>query len=64
MKKQNVNIVLHVALNMADRSKVEKSLKMEIVKHFKINLSIRAIADIVSCSKSVVGRIVKEYKES
>jgi len=63
-KKQNVNIVLHVALNMADRSKMEKSLKMEIVTHFKKNLSIRAIADIVSCSKSVVGRIVKEYKES
>ena len=37
---------------------------MEIVTQFKKNLSIRAIADIVSCSKSVVGRIMKEYKKS
>lgn len=49
---------------MAERQKVVKSLRESIVALHKQNCSIREIAATVKRSKSVVGRIVKVYKDS
>ena len=49
---------------MAKRVPVDKSVRMTIIKLFKQNLSIRVIGDQVRRSKSVIVRIIKEYKDN
>ena len=49
---------------MANRQKVDKNLRVTVVKLHKQNVSIREIAERVNRSKSVIGRIVKTYKDT
>ena len=48
---------------MANRQKVDKILRITVVKLHKQNFSIREIAERVNSLKSVIGRIVKTYKD-
>ena len=49
---------------MANRQKVDKNLRVTVVKLHKQNVSIGEIAERVNRSKSVIGRIVKTYKDT
>ena len=47
---------------MANGQKVDKTLRMNVVQLHKQNISVREIAEMVNRSKSVIGRIIKTYK--
>jgi len=49
---------------MVTRLNVDESLRLMVIKLFKENKTIRAISDKVNRAKSVVGRIVKDYKKT
>ncbi|KAA2237153.1 helix-turn-helix domain-containing protein [Solihabitans fulvus] len=48
---------------MANRQKVDDTLRMKIVKLHKQNFTVREIAETVNRAKSVIGRIVKTYED-
>ena len=43
--------------------KIDISIKKQVIRLYGENVSIRKIAETLKISKSVVGRLVKEYKE-
>ena len=49
---------------MSERTKIDSSTKLKIVKLRQENLTMQQIADEVKCSKSAICRILKRYNDT
>ena len=49
---------------MSERTKIDSSTKLKIVKLRQENLTMQQIADKVKCSKSVICKILKRYNDT